>query len=271
MMKETVLICLIVLVAFIFGALWGMKYEAEKITESLEQYFSILYETEIFPKGEKAIQDFVIELDQSLNETEKFDKIAEWVTANFTEYYWEKGLINNTKYEYNGYSPFVDAYVYDPDGRVRACPPSPYSNDPAWIAYYRTGACGELATLFADIANRTKTPVKLVQASFKTHGNHAWVEVMLENGEWRYFDPTIYGEHSQFGIWPDGHWFGNISNYHINRPKNIIGIYETKTKKEVTYRYPLMQYRPEVKDIFTIFKDLKTNTARISLFHSGST
>jgi len=257
--REIVVKIFLILFVFIMGYGMGYSYEVQKTSENLNEYFDILYENEILPVGEMEIQDFILGLNQSLNETEKFEEIAGWVTENFTEYYWETGPLKNSEYNYNRCLPFVSGYYYDTYGLLRTSSPSPYVNDPAWIAYYRTGACGELAALFANVTNRTGTPVRQVYTDFKNQGNHAWVEVMLENGEWRYFDPTIYGEHFRFGGWPDGYWFGNFSNYHVNRPENIIGVYDLKTKKEITYRYPLMQYKPEVKRIDEIFSEIWDN------------
>ena len=157
-----------------------------------------LYETEILPKGEKDIQTFVSSLPPSLNETEQFELIADWVIDNFTVEQWE--LRNNPEFGYIEIVPNYEEYYSDPEGHIRTKFPCRYTNDPFWIAYYRTGACGELAALFAEVTNRTGTPTRVVNERNSTGWGHAWVEITRKNGELWFLDPTRYGEYKLFKI-----------------------------------------------------------------------
>ncbi|WOF16951.1 hypothetical protein F1737_09765 [Methanoplanus sp. FWC-SCC4] len=252
---------------------YGAIYESQKTSEKLDEYFGIIYEKEIYQNGESEIQNFVtninnLTVENKIDESEKYNMIADFVTSNFTEYFWETDFLNNKDYNFKSFSSFSHSYQYDPYGFVRAFPPSFYANDPAWIAYYKVGACGELASLFGNITNRTGTPVIPIVATFKNGGNHAWVELIMNNGERKYFDPTVYGEHSLFKKWPEGYWFGNTSDYRVFSAEMISGVYEIKTKDEVTWRYDLLQEKPErkIKGIDVVFCEISkklNNTTKL--------
>ncbi len=261
----------ILLIGIILGAVYGMIYESHQISEKLDEYFEILYEKEIYPIGESEIQNFVMYInnltsEKKINESEKYQLIADFVTNNFTEYYWERDHLNNTDYNFKSFSSLLVNYGYDEYGNVRAVFLSPYNNDPAWIAYYRTGACGELASLFGNITNRTGTPVNMVVAKFKNGGNHAWVELILDNGERKYFDPTVYGEYFNFKLHGYGSWFGNTSEYKVFSAENIAGIYEYESNEEVTWRYDLLQNKPDVniKKIDAVINEIGKNINNVT-------
>lgn len=244
-------------------------YQSEKDAEQLDAYFSALYDSEISPEGEEDIQNFIGTLSPSLNETERFEKIAGWVTANFTDYYWERSYLNNSEFDFVPILPNYKGYESDPRGGVRANPPSTYANDPAWIAYYRTGACGELASLFADVVDRTGNPTKIVVAKFTEDRNHAWVEITRDNGEIICFDPTIYGEYFIFGKRESGVWTAERSSFKLLWRVEIEGVYDVDTNEDVMEHYPILVQEKEERIcrcmekqkrlIFTNFENIQTS------------
>lgn len=237
--------CLII-VLFVVGCGFsfyaGIQYESDKSysasSERLDAFFSNLYESEIYPTGEKEIQTFIFSIPASLNETEKFEAIADWVSNNFSEIKWEESILHNSGYNYVPLLPNNESYVCDPDGKVRAQFKNRYTNDPAWIAYYRTGACGELAALFADVVNRTGNPTRAVLAEFSDGGNHAWVEITRENGDVWYFDPTIYGEFVNYGLRKEGDWTGELSSFELLWDAETTGVYELYSHEDISDQYP---------------------------------
>lgn len=163
---------------------------------ALDQYYGVIYNTTIKPQGEHEIQQIVAEVQNISETTEKLDTIAKWETSNFTEIYWEKRRGHDLSEKM--LDPPLGRWIYDSKGKIRPLNiilENPFANDPAWIAYYRFGACGELAYLFADVANRSGYETRVVVAILKNPpGNHAWVEIKIGD-EWQYYDPTIYGEY----------------------------------------------------------------------------
>jgi len=205
---------------------------------ALDEYYSIIYTTTIQPQGEEEIQRIVTEVKNISGTSEKLDAIAAWETENFTEYFWEKYRGNDLSLKMM--DPPIGRWIYESTGKIRPMN-SPYSNNPAWIAHYRFGACGELAHLFAEVANRSGFETRNVMAILKNPtGNHAWVEINVD-GEWWYYDPTVYGEYHQLGIqaW-NGRWFHPIEEYSIFSPERVAGVYLEDNMTDIGYRYPLL-------------------------------
>jgi hypothetical protein len=62
------------------------------------------------------------------------------------------------------------------------------TNDPYFVAYYKTGACGESASLFNFIANKSGFESRIVGTQAE---DHQWTEIKI-NDRWVQVDPTIY-------------------------------------------------------------------------------
>ncbi|WP_083523389.1 transglutaminase domain-containing protein [Methanofollis ethanolicus] len=203
---------------------------------ALDEYFSVIYKTTIQPHGEQEIEQIVARVRNISDTSEKLDAIAAWETENFTEIYWEKSRENNLSIKIM--DPPIGRWVYESTGKIRPMN-NPYANDPAWIAYYRFGACGELAHLFADVANRSGYETRVVVAILKNPpGNHAWAEIKIGD-EWEYYDPTVYGEYHYLGKQAfHGRWFNKIENYDIFQPERVAGVYFVDDGVDTGSRYP---------------------------------
>ncbi|WAI00391.1 transglutaminase domain-containing protein [Methanogenium organophilum] len=236
-----------ILAVFFIGSLYGMITQSQISSEHINEYFDILYETEIYSHGEEEIGNFISSLPSNESEQERLERIALWVTSNFTNINWETNIRGNSEYDYSNFGPGMNRYVYDPSGRLRVYPPSSYANNPQWIAYYKTGACGELATLFSEIANRTGTPSHVVAANFYGGNNHAWVEITRENGDLWVFDPTMYGEYMQGQTVPYGAWFTSVERWNIPWEKDVTYVYIAGTHEEITCHYPSIEKSMEVR------------------------
>ena len=232
----------------------GMLY-----SKQLDDYFSVLYAKEIYPKGEQRIQEILNEVQNISDDQKKLDKIGEWETRDFTEYYWERGYKNNTQFEFTPLDSPINRYFFDSNGKIRAFNSlfgsNKYANDPSWIAYYKTGACGELAYLFANVSNRSGFETRIVGAELRTPipiplldriplfdsvGNHAWVEVNINN-EWWYFDPDTFGQYYNFGkLTQTNGWF-NQTKYYTWHPVSQVGrVFLMKTNENIKDQYPLL-------------------------------
>lgn len=231
---------LVIFVVFFIGSLYGMFYQSQISSEHINEYFDILYGTEIYPYGEEEIENFISTLPSNESERERLERIAFWVSSNFTNPYWEANILGNSEYDYSDFGPGMSRYVYDPSGKLRVHYEGPYLDNPQWIAYYRTGACGELAALFADIVNRTGNPTNVVIAKYADGRNHAWVEIIRDTGELWYFDPTRYGEYELFNKGEYGAWTGRVTSFTMPWGVEVDGIYDHDTHKDVTDHYPLV-------------------------------
>jgi len=233
----------------------GIQY-----SKQLDNYFSVLYSREIFPKGEQRIHGILDEIQNVSDDQEKLDKIGEWETIDFTEYYWEKGYKNNTQFEFTSLDSPINRYYYDNNGKIRAFSSlfgaNLYANDPSWIAYYRTGACGELTYLFANVSNRSGFETRVVGAELKSPfpfpvldgisffdivtGNHAWVEVKIKN-EWWYYDPDTFGQYYNFGkMTQKNGWFNQTKYYSAFRPRQVGKVFLIINNEDIKDRYPLL-------------------------------
>lgn len=221
---------------FLLGYLLGIVTITRENAESLDDYFSVLYQTMIKPHGEDEINSILQEVEGIDNDSEKLNAIAAWVTSNFTEYYWEKHWQNDVNWSSIGY--LDKRYLFDKSGNIRAVAggyiENEYDNDPYWIAHYRIGACGELAHLFEFVANKSGYETRIVAMEFEGN-NHAWVELVID-GEWMYFDPTLYGEYHN-GITKVPFWFGKREKY-PSFGGQATRIYDVKTKEDMSEFYP---------------------------------
>jgi hypothetical protein len=221
----------------------GIFYEISSII-ALNDYFSVKYNNEIKPKSELEITNIVTEVKPIQNVTDKLNTIAGWEMDNFTDPYFARYL--NQDLDIKSLNPPLPTYLYDNSGKIRADFLSPYNNDPDWIQFYKFGACGEEASLFANVTNRSGYPTRIitVMTGFWFYGipipqdDHAWVEVNINN-EWYFFDPTAYGEYHDLKI--DGYknrWFGKPEDYDLFLPDQILSITQSNTQTDASQRYP---------------------------------
>jgi hypothetical protein len=102
---------------------------------------------------------------------------------------------------------------------------SPFSNDPHWIAYFKVGGCGELASVFCEVANQVGLETRVVG----TEGEeHAWNEVKI--GDWKHIDPTIYYL-NYTSEWFDNPQFYEEHWFHISK------VFVERTGEDVTQKY----------------------------------
>ncbi|WP_255331747.1 transglutaminase domain-containing protein [Methanocalculus taiwanensis] len=238
------------LLILFFSLLYTIHYiHFNQSTEQLDSYFSIQYDNQIHPIGEREISFILNKTDTIDNDTEKLEAIAEWVSQNFTYFLFEEKYFNpNYTTKYLDYP--INRYLYDSYGKIRPevhsfislvfCIPSKYANNPQWIAYYKMGGCGELAVLFEDVANKSGYNTRPIRATL-TENNHAWVEVEVD-AQWYFFDPTNYYIYHIMKV--EGYnntWFGKPEQYSIFSANQIRSIVDANTREKVIERYPQLK------------------------------
>jgi hypothetical protein len=176
-----------------------------------EIYIIPYYFAVIKPAGESEINQ-ILDRVQLMNSTEeKVYAISDWEEQNFTNIY---GIKPNVSLDFGAfllygggrYPVYINTSNQQPV-KIRALL-SPFMNDPYWITYFHSGACGELAELFHHITNRSNIESRIVQTKGEDHG---WVEVKINN-EWFYFDPTlveIYQRNPEYR----NRWFSEPKNF----------------------------------------------------------
>ncbi|MDI6719905.1 MAG: hypothetical protein QMD46_09875 [Methanomicrobiales archaeon] len=103
---------MVVLVAFVAFYVPAQFYWALNTSRALDAYFSIQYKVIIQPEGERQISTILDEVQDMPHEVEKLNRIAEWVTTNFTELFWERYLHRNIILQ--TLDPPINRYRYDP-------------------------------------------------------------------------------------------------------------------------------------------------------------
>jgi hypothetical protein len=109
---------------------------------------------------------------------------------------------------------------------------SPFSGDPFWITYFHSGACGELASLFNHVANKSAIESRIVQTKGEDHG---WVEVKINN-TWYYFDPTlveIFQRNNEYR----NKWFNTPNNLEEAWGWNISRVTVVSSEEDLTSNY----------------------------------
>jgi len=161
--------------------------------------------------------------------------ISNWEEQNFTNIY---GIRPNLSLDFGAFLLYGDGrypvYINTSNPqpiKIRAHL-SPFTNDPYWITYFHSGACGELAELFNFIMNKSHIESRIVQTKGE---DHAWVEVKI-NGTWMYFDPTlveIYQRNPEY----QSRWFGEAKNFESAWTWNVSRVVVSSTKEDITSRY----------------------------------
>ena len=235
----------------IFPPIWTDPSEAQ-----IEDYLSTQYTNEYYPTAEAEIQKILLTAANISDPIEKLTTIAAWEIEDFVD----TVEYNKWNESYNGTRALSNKYYYDENGKIRVFS-GKYQNDPHWIAYHKIGACGELAALFAYVANRSGFETRQVFTLYaESNSNHAWVEVKV-NGEWMYFDPTIYWNNynNEINFVLSDKWYGTLDEQNVwNTP--VLGVYDQETKKSVGMeRYPNVNYVDNVvlKWYYIILKILR--------------
>lgn len=240
------IIC-ITFVIFLGSILIIYLYPAQYSGE-LDTYFTILYENTISPEGEHEINSIVNRIAEINDTEEKLEAIAEWESENFTYFIFEKDYFNpNYSSTYLDYP--INRYRFDSYGKIRPersiwdiifSMPHQYVNDPRWIAYYKVGGCGELATLFEEVANRSGFNTSIIKADL-IDNNHAWVEIQIGD-EWYFFDPTNYYVYHKMNVIPyNNTWFNKPEMYSTFSADVVRRVVVSSTGENVVDRYPQLR------------------------------
>ncbi|WP_231476871.1 transglutaminase domain-containing protein, partial [Methanoculleus sp. MH98A] len=111
-----------------------------------------------------------------------------------------------------------------------------FNENSHFIAYYKTGACEELAILFNKTTSEAGFKSRIVRT---TAEDHAWNEVYIDD-QWVHVDPTLYYHYST-GEYPsyEGIWYDHPSAYselgwHGGYSKILV---DDGTKEDVSSRY----------------------------------
>ncbi|WP_338095883.1 transglutaminase domain-containing protein [Methanorbis rubei] len=227
--RDTFFFLVVLLLCLLVIFLTVSTYLNEVPESQIENYFSTQYSNEYYLMAEEEIQSILVKSETIPDPIDKLTAIATWEIDNFTndlEYLkWNKS--------YNGTQKINADYIYDEDGRIRAVS-GKYQNDPHWIAYHKIGACGELTALFGYVVNRSGFETRKVWAEYADNfQNHAWVEVKI-NGEWMYFDPTIYwnNHYNRENITRTEKWYGSLDEQNLWGVL-ALGVYDKETGKDV--------------------------------------
>ncbi len=227
--RNTISIYAIILLLLVILLLVFFYVQTADYNEQLDNYFSIQYKEVYYPKGEENINLIINETRNITDPIDKLTAIADWEID---------GFVNSLQYQkwntsYNQTRKLGSNYLYDDEGRIRA-ESGPYQNDPYWIAYHKMGACGELGTLFAYVANQSGFETRSVFTKYADlSNNHAWVEVKV-NDEWMYFDPTVYWDNynNKWNQTFTDKWYGSLDEQRVWGVK-VWGIYDTETRQDV--------------------------------------
>jgi len=204
-----------VVLIFLFGVVTAYIIINQQNSEDLNDFFYLNYNNFIQAEGASNINLIAEQVDQISSPEEKLNSIANIIVTNFTDPFWSESSGNLFIDECSADIPFNHRFIgnnckgfgFDKTGSIRIISGN-LTNNPYWIAYYKTGACGELATLFANVSNQSGFVTRVV---YSNDPNHAWTEVYLD-GEWQYFDPDMY--HSRQGnISFQKDWFDNTSSF----------------------------------------------------------
>ena len=227
--RNTYFIFTIILMLLLVLLLVFFYVQAAVYNEQIDNYFSTQYKEVYYPKGEENINLIINETRNITYPIDKLTAIADWEID---------GFVNFLQYQkwntsYNHTRRLGSNYVYDDEGRIRA-ESGPYQNDPYWIAYHKMGACGELGTLFAYVANQSGFETRLVSAKYvDIPNNHVWVEVKI-NDEWMYFDPTVYWDNhnNKWNLTSTDKWYGSLDEQKVWDAK-VLGIYDMENGQDV--------------------------------------
>jgi hypothetical protein len=200
-----------------------------------EIYIAPYYFVVVKPAGEGEINQ-ILEKVQSLNTTEeRVSAISNWEEQNFTNIY---GISPNISLDF-GWYPFLGSGRYpvylnfsnQQPLKIRAFI-SPFTNDPYWISYFHSGACGELSELFHFVTNKSQIESRIVSTKGE---DHAWVEIKV-NDTWMYFDPTLVEIYNRN---PENRnkWFSEPKNFEDAWGWNLSRVTVLSTSEDISTAY----------------------------------
>lgn len=200
-----------------------------------EVYLVPYYFVVIKPSAETEINQILDKVHTVNSTDEKVTLISDWQEQNYTNIY---GIEPNASLDIIWY-PFLKTgrypiYYNGANGqsiKIRAIL-SPFSNDPFWITYYHSGACGELASLFDYVANKSSVESRIVHTKGE---DHAWVEVKT-NDTWYYFDPTLVEIYQREDKYRDK-WFSTPDNFEAAWTWNVSRVNVLSTDEDITTNY----------------------------------
>jgi hypothetical protein len=211
-------------------------------------FFKKPYSTEIKPKGEAEINKILYNVSNISDTRQKFNEIAKWELEGFESYHWAKTSYcmyptQLSKVVYEVTCPLLPLFnccffQATKTGKIRVLNTfwpinlTPYSDNPYWIAYYKTGACEELAVLFNFVANKSGNETRTVNSL-----SHAWVEVKIDN-EWWYFDPLCYKVRYNQDELNETKWFNQTRFFKQNCYDEMPPIFVRNTGEFIGYHYP---------------------------------
>jgi len=222
-------VILVLYAVYFVGYNAGISEAQKEDGQNLDEFFHNQYYSKYNNQGSEFINNIVAKTETDKNSLEKLNKIAYFVTQNFSDPFWGNNLESNgefhrTKYFYgavsgNDYRQFINKssvmpqYWFEKRGNVRVN----YITDdsifwqPEWIASQNTGGCQELSILFNATANKAGIESRIVRSDGAYFpGGHVWNEVKI-SGEWKFFDLQQYGMKKNTNN--SAYWFGNTSDY----------------------------------------------------------
>lgn len=237
----SMLVCIVCFGVVIGSGVTAIIYQ-NLYNQQVEDYFATVYNVTYFPSASEQISSILSVTNNISDPHKKLQAIADWEIAGF---YNLREAANNNSLNYN--TSRIGAYVYDDAGRIRANPGAQFIMDPYWITYQRYGACGELAYLFAYVANESGFETKVVSARYVGGGNHAWVEVNMSSGL-MYYDPTMYYDYRSYEDKDSIIWFGSLTNQTVwdiplidildNDGNDVINRYPSVNNPSLSYSLP---------------------------------
>lgn len=231
-----VIIVLFVIVVLLIGQ--NVELNNEKITysNSINYTFSKQYENTIQPEGERQINYIVHEALKKSNQSERVAVIANLTVANFSNCFWSPEDCWGDNSNGDGKWRSLEAsetYWFDKNGNIRV-KKGIFLDNPYWIAYYKAGACGELAVFFQEIAKRAGLINPRVVTS-NPKFDHAWNEIWIDN-QYMYVDLDTYWrslhKSSDYSI----KWFNKTKFYRSNC-YNVENVTVVSTNEDISINY----------------------------------
>lgn len=223
----------------------------EDYLHQLDEYFTVVYNTQIKEKGESDIEKIVQNVSNISDSHEKLEAIALWQVSNWQDTFWEQRFRNDTSYRWSllgvrdPTSNQAYGYEYNEFGGIRAIDSAKYTNNETWIAGNRIGNCEDLATLFSYVANQSGFETRIVTADFvgRNGDGHVWNEVKI-NGKWQYYDIDRAGQYYHYdkNVKSWGDWRGNPESYTISYKPVIEQISDTDGE-DTQQRYTSLTYQ----------------------------
>lgn len=209
-LSQSLFLIVFLVVGFILGCVCSTLLLTQQYTTDLNDFAYYNYQHFIQKEGAANIAQMVKQADSISPPDQKLNALANLEVSNFTDIFWFESSDELFENKCSGVPLLNHRYFgndcngigFDKNGALRIRRGN-LTNNPYWIAYYKTGACGELATLFANVTNQSGFVTRVVYSS---DPDHAWTEVYL-NGTWYYFDPDMYhslnGEKKNQKYWFD--------------------------------------------------------------------